>query len=288
MKQSVSDSACQTIVFGEMAPEAFSSVLNSFGPLAEVGQLELAERLVRAVGAYRVRIISENYPSPGAQSDLLNDIAQAAEHLLKLMLVDSPRSLGIDSPHQVVTKINSTASSWLLVELHGVAAERAGGRKKRRRPTSTPSATERLTDLVVRLSDLIEAAKRSAQKAKAQSPRASEKHGRGGRRRKGPAAKGQLLVAIFETYAALRNRYPESGPVGACDKALKRFTGACLELAVSSATITGRDGVRYRLGIGPCGDQDLAKHTTEKSIRNAFDRWQGLCGSARVRGRIAN
>jgi hypothetical protein len=272
MKQVISDSVRQTILTGGMAPEIFSLVLDAFGPLPELGQQELAERLVRAVGAYRIRIISESYPQPVEQAKLHKEIAQAAEHTLRLMGVESPRSLGIDSPYQVITKVNSVASR-LVVELHAVAAER--------RPTSTLGADERFTTLVVLLSDLIEAAERSAQETRRQSPRGSKKHGRGGASRKGPAAKGQLLESIFETYAALRNRYPKSGPGLACDTELRRFARACLELAASSATITGRDGDRYRLGIGPCGDPDLAKHNTDHSIRNAFDRWHGIYATRR-------
>src|SRR5262249_26120547 len=128
MRQKISDLARQTILIGGMAPETFSSVLNAFCPLSEAGQQELAELFVGAVGAYRIRIISENYPQPAAQGDLLEKIAQAAEHLLQLMGVHSPRRLGIDSPHQAMTKINSTASR-LLVDLHAVGTER--------RPTST-------------------------------------------------------------------------------------------------------------------------------------------------------
>src|SRR5262249_34725855 len=53
---------------------------------------------------------------------------------------------------------------------------------------------------------------------------------RGGKRRAGPTAEVELMQSLMESYAALRNSFPSSGPQPAFDRALKQFVRSCLRL----------------------------------------------------------
>jgi len=95
-------------------------------------------------------------------------------------------------------KIHPTAATARLTpELYRVAVER-------RSATSHVSPDERMANLILLLSDVVEAAKRCAESAQ-------YRPGRGGTRRAGPTAKGELIQAFIESYAELRNRFPKSG-----------------------------------------------------------------------------
>jgi hypothetical protein len=132
----------------------------------------------------------------------------------------------------------------LLPELYRVAVER--------RPTATAGAEERLTILILLLSDLIEAAKRAG---------TQYRPGRGGKRRAGQiTAEVGLVQDLIQSYEELRNPFPSSGPPPAFDKRLRKFVRSGLELVASASRFV---------------DSDLAKPSriTDAAIRGAFNRW---------------
>jgi hypothetical protein len=137
-----------------------------------------------------------------------------------------------------------------LIELYRVAVER-------RPATATASADERLTSLILLLSDLVEAAERCALEIGTQYPK-----GRGGQRRAGQiTAEVELMQAIIESYAELRKRFPNSGPQPAFDKRLRKFVRSGLKLVASASRFV---------------DSDLPKPSriTDAAIRGAFVRWR--------------
>jgi hypothetical protein len=131
--------------------------------------------------------------------------------------------------------------SSLLLGLYRVAVER-------RPATATASADERLTTLILLLSDLVEAAERCALET-------------GTQYRKQITAKVELMQAIIASYAELRNRFPSSGPPLAFDKRLRKFVRSGLKLVASASRFV---------------DSDLPKPTqiTDAAIRGAFNRWR--------------
>jgi hypothetical protein len=204
-------------------------------------------------------------PQPSKEKERLQSIAKAAVQLLQLLGIDEQMlssELAIGQPY-------SWAHQWLVTELYKVA-------KERRPASATLAAAERWTTLALLLSDLNEAAGRCASMAAEQSPRGARRRGRGGPGRKGPEPKTRLLNGLFDSYAALRARYPESGPSQVCDDSLKRFVRAGLVLAESSAPpIFGADGARYELWDKACGPGLSKKgETTDAGIAKAFERWR--------------
>jgi hypothetical protein len=255
--------AGHVISVGEMDPDKFLPVLTTFGPLPDDGQRELAERLVGGVGAYRLCFQMKG-PRPAEEREQLKRVAELAEILLKKLGVKNPLALSTDPAE---SQPRSWTAASLLVELYKLANER-------RPAMATLTAHERWTALLLLLSNLKEAAERCAPMAMQRSPRGSERRGRGGVGRWGTEAKGRLLHSCFETYAALRLRYPNSGASLACDDSLKAFVRAVLTLAASSAPpFSGPDGLQYQLGEKVCGVHELGQ-TTDAAIKNAFHRWE--------------
>jgi len=139
---------------------------------------------------------------------------------------------------------------------------------ERRPETATATADERLTNLIILLSDLVAAAERSAREV-------STRPGLGGDRRTGELTpEGELIQAIIKLYIDFRNRFPSSGPKAAVDKRLRTFVRSGLELAVSCVRLVGPDGKKYEPWYMAAIDCDLPKptRTTDDAIRGAFRR----------------
>ena len=84
MPQPITELARSTILSGGMEPDKFVVVLVAFGPLPGEGQLELAERLVGAVGVYRLRLTIKR-SQPAKERNQLNRIALAAGCLARML-----------------------------------------------------------------------------------------------------------------------------------------------------------------------------------------------------------
>ena len=165
------------------------------------------------------------------------------------------RYLGVKEPKSVASgvhrgSIHPTTGPSLLIELYRVAVER-------RPATATASADERLTTLILLLSDLVEAAERCALDAGTQY-----RPGHGGARRTGQiTAEVALVQGLIESYAELRKRFPGSGPQSAFDQPLLKFMRSALKLVASASHFV---------------DPDLSEPTriTDAAIRGAFNRWR--------------
>ena len=248
---------------GQIPPEPFSALRASFGELPEEGQKELALRIIKASNIYLLRKSVEKHQFPRAQQHQkhLKSIRTSSKHLLALLGIRDPSSVarGIYPPVEIrinkattppTVTIHPTAT-LLLTSLYRVAVDR-------RPATASVSADERLTTLILLLSDLAEAAEQCALEI---STRYTP--GRGGVRRAGPTAEGELLQALIASYAALRKRFPRSGPQPDFDRPLRQFVRSSLKLvALAGANI-------------PAVDPRLAKPTfTRAAIRAAFNRWR--------------
>jgi hypothetical protein len=152
----------------------------------------------------------------------------------------------------------------LSVELYRIANER--------RPTTTTfSANERITYLLVLLSDLAAAANRCAAAAKAQSIRGSRR-GRGGKAREGTTSKSTLLYALFEAYTVLRRQYPQQ----AAPPRRRRLRNNRL---IADIDAPPKAFVRAGLALAEPGLAEKTA-TTCASIDAAFDRWEKTNQSA--------
>jgi hypothetical protein len=237
--------------------ENFSAVLSAFGRIPAAAQYDLAVRLVNAAGVFHLRkaVEQQKFPRAHEQRDQLEDISTLASRLLALLGVNEPKSVA----DGVRGWVHPTATS-LLTWLYRVAVER-------RPATATASADERLTTLIVLLSDLVEAAEQSAREV-------STRPGFGGDRRTGELTpEGELIQAIIKLYIDFRNRFPSSGSKPAFDKQLRKFVRSGLELAVS-CVVVGSDGKKYEPWHMAAIDCDLPKptRTTDDAIRGAFQR----------------
>jgi len=255
----------------QIPSEKFAGVLSAFGRLPEDAQYKLAVPLVNAVETYRLRKRAQKQKTPQAHErrDQLEGISTLASRLLALLGVNEPKSVagGVrrGSMHPTAASLlrgsaHPKAES-LLMWLYRVAVER-------RPATATASAEERLSTLIMLLSDLVEAAERSAREV-------STRPGLGGDRRKGELTpEGDLIQAIIKLYIDFRNRFPSSGPAPAFDKSLRKFVRTVLELAVSCSHYVGPDGKKIEPWYMAAIDRDLAKstRTTDAAIRGAFQR----------------
>jgi len=121
---------------------------------------------------------------------------------------------------------------------------------ERRGDAVTMDALMRVKTLLLLLSDLIEAARRAAKRS-AEAPGQSSR-ARGGVRRRGLTAIGELIHAIFKIYADIRERYPESGPK-------PKFGGPMLRFVKASLVVI---------------DPSLARKISEVAIRGHFESWR--------------
>jgi hypothetical protein len=244
-------------------PEQFAAVLSAFGRLPERGQCALAVRIISVLKVYELRKLAEKQQIPlprHQQRKRFNSISASAKRLLALLGVSEAKSVAKGVPPG--TKLHPTATTNLMIELYRVAGER--------RPTATGSAYERLTTLILLLSDLAEAAERCALDAGAKNrpgercaldAGAEYRPVRGGDRRAGQiTAEVELLRGVIKSYAELRNRFPSSGPRPAFDKRLRQFVRAVLELVATSSRFV---------------DYNLPKPSriTDAAIRGAFNRY---------------
>src|SRR5262249_37652318 len=132
-------------------------------------------------------------PLPHKQQKHLQRISASAKHLLALLGINDAKSIahGIDQ----LGKIDSTArihptTIVLLTWLYDVGVNR-------RPAKATIGADERLTTLLLLLSDFAEAAERCALETGNRY-----RHGRGGKRRAGQVtAEVELIQAIIAIYA---------------------------------------------------------------------------------------
>ena len=240
-----------------MSPASFGDVLSALGKLPEDGQLHLAEALIRASNIYWLRKQHSNLPQPNQEQRRLKDIAGSATRLLKLLGIKPPDSVaeGVVS----LTKLHSVTSNYILTGLYKVATDRRG--------LSALDAGKRLATLLVLVSDLAEAATRAKGEITA--------HRSNVQSRNPLRAEGQLIYAIFDIYADLREHFPKSGPKLAFDRPLKSFVRTCLQFAVSPVIVRSQDGQNYQVGDATAADSKLPKkeRTTDDAIRGHFNRW---------------
>jgi hypothetical protein len=222
-----------SLQLGQIPSDAFAALLAAFGPLPAKRQKALVVRIINASQIYRLRkSVEKQFPLPHEQQKGLNGISASGRGLLALLGVNDAESVAKGVRRG---SIRPTVAAILIPWLYRVALER-------RPATATAGADERLNTLVVLLSDLVEAAKRSALEA-----RGHYRHGRGGDRRAGKiSAEVELLQAIFEAYAELR-------PRPAVDQALRKFVRSGLQLVDSRLSET---------------------RITDEAIRAAFIRWR--------------
>ena len=238
-------------------PSRFAAALAAFGPLPEAGQLELVNRLVeaRAVYAFNRRHELDCNDRPSRRRDRLAEIGAAASRLLRLLHPD-----GVEP------------RPWYLHHALDFPAVYRVARERRPTKIASWEPGERLGMLVEILDDLVALSD--------QALRVSEdsfSNARGGARRQGPKATAELVQALMETYAALRMRWPESGPRLAFDKALRRFLRVGLEFAVSYAPISDPNGgVLSEQWEATVIDAELAKptRTTDAALRGIYQRWR--------------
>lgn len=243
-------------------PEKFADVLRAFGqPLPPEEQQKLVVRLVNATAVYRLQGMMKGcHLTYRKQRARLHDIGAAATDLLTLMGVVN---LGEFAQARYCRTLHPTVTTGLLIELPRVAVERRGA-------TATLGAIERLNNLLLLLSDLAEAAKRSACAAGREVNTVSDVN-----RKKRPSAETQLIQSIIDAYAAaLHNGPSDSARVVAFDARLRQFVRAGLELAVSSVSVVGSDGAHYSPADLVAVDLNLAKRTTDAALRGAFNRWR--------------
>jgi hypothetical protein len=231
---------------GQIPPEPFAAMLDAFGELPEQGQYDLAVRIINSLKIYELRKLVEKqqFPLPYQQKTRLTRIGASGRHMLALLGIEEAESIqkGVRRG-----SIQPTVPTSLLLRLYDVGVER--------RPTATASAEERMTTLLILLSDLVEAAKRCALETGTQY-----RPGRGGSRREGQiTAEVQLVQAFIASYAELCNRFRNSGPPPAGDKSLRKFVRSGLKLVAFASHVIG---------------SGLPRRITDDAIRAAFDRWR--------------
>lgn len=239
----------------------FEKVVEAFGPLTDDGQLELANRLIRARLDYAPhRRVEDGDDQPAELRRHLKKIGTAAARLLALLHHDgktpSVESVGqLWSLHQVIGR--------MLPIFHQVAENRLQGQE-------LAEPHHRLRVLAETLVDLIAVAERPDAVIQAQFAGS-----RGGTRREGPTAKTRLIEALITAYASLRERFPESGPAPGRNTALRQFVRSGLRFAVSYRPRSDSCGRQYTAPEAEFIDADLANRTrtTDDVIDGIFDRW---------------
>ena len=255
----------------QISPQSFAAMLDAFGELPEEGQYDLAVRIIKASTIYELRkLVEPQFPLPHEHQSRLKSISISAKHLLALLGINDAKSVARGIYPRVEIRINKATTpptvttdpvelppqvtihptaTLLLTWLYRVAVDR-------RPATANASAGERLTSLIMLLSDLVEAAERCALEIGTQY-----RKGQGGKRRAGHTAEVELIRAIIASYAELRNRFPNSGPPLAFDKTLRKFIRLVLKLVVSASRFV---------------DTHLPEPSriTDDAIRPAFNRWR--------------
>ena len=244
-------------------------MLDAFGELPEEGQYDLAVRIINASSIYELRkLVEPQFTLPHEHQSRLKRISTSAKRLLALLGINdaksvargvNPREIRIDKattpptvtivPSELPQVTIHPTATLLLTWLYRVAVDR-------RPATANVGAHERLTSLILLLSDLVEAAERCSLEE------GGYRRGRGGDRRAGQiTAEVEFMQALMESYAALRSSFPNSGPQPAFDERLRKFVCSGLMLVVSASRFV---------------DSHLPKPTriTDAAIRGAFNRWR--------------
>jgi hypothetical protein len=244
-------------------PDLIEVALNTFGPLPRMAENKFVLSMWRAAASYRARTMFEQLPVRSEELKHLREIVTAARVLLNRLGIDDPLSVSVD-PFLKYSALRSCVPN-LMLQMEVVARER--------RPASaTLDHRKRLAALLLLLSDLIEATLRHEKMIAIR--RDPERSNRGGRRRQGPSAAGQLIQDMIELYAMMRTRYPKDGIIVACDESLRNFIRAALELAVTPCSFTGSKGEKWEPVDMACVDHKLHKCTSDSAIRGAFQRAQ--------------
>ncbi len=288
MNQGLPEKVVRVLNAGQKLLETFAAMLDAFGPLPEHGQYDLANRMIAAAEIYKLRRMPQDFPRPFEERERLVDIGTATKRLLALLGIEDPQSVAVNPLARGMGTLHPVVSKHLLIELFRVAAER-------RPETATLSADQRVVTLLLLLSDLVEAARVSAREvmrlSNAKTERLAQRKGavlskrggrepgtarRGGNRRAGLTAEGELIRSIIEAYAALCEHFRENEREPAFDRRLVQFVRAGLQLVVTSAPVFGADGMQYEGADMAWVDRDLPRpeRTTNDAIRNAFNRWR--------------
>jgi hypothetical protein len=238
----------------------FEKVLLAFGDLSEGGQHELATRLIRASGVYRLRIsiTEQGFPNEHQTWEQLKGISVSAKRLLKLLGITDPKSVAkaVTLADLGSIKFHPVTTTSILTGLYRVAVER--------RPQIEVDAWDRLKELLVLLSDLVAITAHVEDAPK---------------KPKGKGAKGELIDELIEIYDELRRRFPDSGPKPGFGGPLIRFIRACLQFAISTVVVTGSNGAKHQLdqwAVGPKVSPDRivdVGDVSDGAIRGAFNRW---------------
>lgn len=241
----------------QIQPKTFAAMLRIFGHLPEGGQYELAGSLIRAAQVYRLRkLVEKQQHVPNRKH--LHSINTSARRILKLLGVDDAKSVKDGVPRGSMPP----TATYLLIQLYSVGVER-------RRATAHVDADERMRNLILLLSDLVEAAEQLTCKVS-----------HGGPRRAGPTAEVELYQAIIASYDGLRRQFPSSGPQLAFDQRLKKFIRLGLRLAVTSTFVVGFDAEqkphRHQPPEMAAVDASLSKEsrTTDDALRGAYERYR--------------
>jgi hypothetical protein len=235
--------------------DRFGAVVEAFGTLPINGQVELANRLIGARGAYVVHrgFLCDSERAQGVRRKRLEEIGIAADRLLRLLHRDEaePQPWNL---HPAIT--------LSLPQLVRIASEH--------RPNQIWD--QGLSRLAAMLTDLAKVGAQAGSIFPGQFPK---QHG--GARREGHSPATGLVEQLIEVYAAMRTQYPRSGPVLAFDASLKGFVRAGLAFAVSPPPeVTDSDARRYRSLEANLLETDLPETSriTDDAIRAIFDRWR--------------
>ena len=235
-------------------PVKFGLVLSAFGDLPEAAQCEFASQLIRASEIYRLRksIERQRFPIPSADRQQLKLIRDCAARLLKLLGLPDHESIALGD--LASAKLHSVTTTSIVTGLYRVALER--------RPQIEVDAWERLRDLLVLLSDLVETAAREHAKPEINKT-------------KGKSAAGELIYTFIDIYADFRKGFPASGPQPRFDARLRLFVRSCLEFSVSTIVWQGSDGKPYQRADQRVIDTKLASEsrTTDAVIRGQWNQW---------------
>ena len=252
----------------QIPPETFAAMLGAFGRLPEEGRCRLAVRIINVLQIYElVKLVEkQQFPLPHQQREHLNRISTSAKHLLALLGINDAKSVACGISPSVEIRVNKvtipptvtihpaelpptvtihSTANLLLTWLYRAAVGR-------RPATANVGAGERLINLILLLSDLAEAAEQCALETGRQYVRS-----RGGNRRKNlVTAEVELVQGLIESYAELRNRFPNSGPQLAFDQPLRKFMHSALKLVASASRFI---------------DPNLPTRITDAAIRGAFN-----------------
>jgi hypothetical protein len=213
---------------GPKAHEQFALVIKAIEDKRPISKPErdwIADQLIGAAGIYHLRTqAAEATLQPAELAERFAQISATVSRLRRLLGAEGPPKAG-ELPRP------SSPLTLMLAAMQAVAVEKRG---------STMDALARAQTLLLVLGDLGEGATRLVQEAEKRQRESTDKPKRGGRRKDGPGALGDLMEAVFDIYAGVRERCPESGPglVYSPGGALDRFVRACLAMIAPERPVT--------------------------------------------------